>query len=107
VPSAARRAATQLMPGQYSRGPPVTKAQRGKPSLVAREAGTGGGSSEEAEVIWATGRTRAHEDGPPSLACYHPFSATARTHGTRCLLGMAYRASLVGLLLQARINFEL
>ena len=55
MPSAARRAATQLMPGQYSRGPPVTKAQRGKPSLVAREAGTGGGSSEEAEVIWTTG----------------------------------------------------
>ena len=42
----------QLMPGQYSRGPPVTNAHRGEPSLTAREADTGGGSSEEAEVIW-------------------------------------------------------
>ena len=38
----------QLRPGQYSRGPPVTKAQRGEPRLAAREAGTGGCSSEEA-----------------------------------------------------------
>ena len=43
----------QLRPGQYSRGPPVTKAQRGEPSLAAREAGTGGCSSEEAEGISA------------------------------------------------------
>ena len=43
----------QLRPGQYSRGPPVTKAQRGEPRLAAREAGTGGCSSEEAEGISA------------------------------------------------------
>eukprot|EP00964_Phaeocystis_antarctica_P134731 scaffold99010_cov63-Phaeocystis_antarctica.AAC.1 len=42
----------QLMPGQYSRGPPVTNAHRGEPSLTASETDTGGGSSEEAEVIW-------------------------------------------------------
>ena len=43
----------QLMPGQYSRGPPVTNAHRGEPSLAVSEVGTGGGSSEEDEVIWA------------------------------------------------------
>ena len=58
MPSAARRAATQLMPGQYSRGPPVTKAQRGEPSLAAREAGTAGASCEETEGI---GRARSQE----------------------------------------------
>ena len=43
------------MPGQYSRGPPVTKAQCGEPSLAAREAGTGGASGEEAEGIVRSG----------------------------------------------------
>ena len=44
------------MPGKYSRGPPVTKAQRGEPSLAAREAGTAGASCEETEGI---GRSRS------------------------------------------------
>ena len=55
----------QLRPGQYSRGPPVTKAQRGEPRLAAREAGTGGCSSEEAmgtlgePRLWRIGGGRA------------------------------------------------
>ena len=53
------------MPGQYSRGPPVTKAQRGEPSLAAREEGTGGASCEEAEGIVRSGARSSAPGGPP------------------------------------------